>query len=88
MMAAAKLSLSLIKVENKVSKRIEAPRVGCGGCSGCVTWPFYLLGAGLAAWTSFTLNSSTFWAIIHGLFSWWYILYLFLGFGGGIPAGI
>lgn len=32
-------------------------------------------GAALAMVISFTMNSSVFWAIIHGLMSWVYVVY-------------
>jgi len=57
------------------------------GCGGCLAYPVYFAGGGIAAWWSFSIHNSVLWAIIHGLFSWWYILYLFLGFGW-VPAGI
>lgn len=33
---------------------------------------------------SWLINHSLFWAIVHGIFGFWYILYLCLGCGGGL----
>ncbi|WP_165972059.1 hypothetical protein [Paenibacillus piri] len=38
-------------------------------------------GSALAMVISFTTNKSVIWAIIHGLFSWLYVIYYALGFG-------
>ncbi len=40
---------------------------GCGGC-----WVF---GSALAIVLSYTQNSSILWAIIHGILSWFYVIY-------------
>jgi hypothetical protein len=48
----------------------------------------YIIGAILAAASSFTLNHSIGWAIVNGIFSWWYLIYLCAGFGGGLPPQI
>jgi len=40
---------------------------GCGGC-----WAF---GSALAMILSYTQNSSILWAILHGVISWFYVLY-------------
>ena len=47
-----------------------------------------LLGMGLAAYCSWTLNNSVGWAVIHAMFNWLYILYLCAGCGGGLPPEI
>ena len=39
-------------------------------CSGC--WVF---GSALAMILSYTQNSSIFWAILHGIISWLYVIY-------------
>jgi hypothetical protein len=38
-------------------------------------------GSALAMVISFTTNKSVIWAIIHGIFSWLYVIYYVLGFG-------
>jgi hypothetical protein len=38
-------------------------------------------GSALAMVISFTTNRSVIWAIIHGVFSWLYVIYYALGFG-------
>jgi hypothetical protein len=38
-------------------------------------------GSALAMVISFTTNRSIIWAIIHGIFSWLYVIYYALGFG-------
>lgn len=43
---------------------------------------WFLIGAGF----SFLVNRSIFWALIHGFFGFFYILYLCLGCGGGIDG--
>jgi hypothetical protein len=43
----------------------------CGsGCGGC--WVF---GSALAMILSYAQNSSIFWAILHGIISWFYVIY-------------
>ena len=38
-------------------------------------------GSALAIAISFTTNKSILWAILHGIFSWFYVLYFALDFG-------
>ena len=45
-----------------------------------------LAGMALAAFGSWSINASIGWCIIHGMFGWFYILYLLGGCGGGIGA--
>ena len=47
---------------------------------GSLIW--FLVGA----FCSLLVNKSIFWAILHGLFGPFYVLYLCLGFGGGFDA--
>ena len=47
--------------------------IGGAGCSAAVLF-------------SWTLNHSVGWALLHGVFGWFYLLYLCMGFGGGFPA--
>ena len=56
--------------------------------SGCGSSLVYLVGVGLAGASSWALNHSIGWAIVHGIFSWWYLLYLCMGCGGGLPHQI
>jgi|OM-RGC.v1.035397881 hypothetical protein len=63
--------------EREMSNNVEV--------SGGVT-PLTLVGMGLAAFCSWTLNHSIVWAGVHGFFGWFYLLYLCAGFGGGFPA--
>ena len=46
-----------------------------------------LVGAVMAAFCSWQLNHSIFWAGIHAVFGWLYLLYLCFGCGGGFPTG-
>lgn len=43
---------------------------------------WFIIGAGC----SFLINKSVFWAIFHGVFGGFYILYLCFGCGGGIDS--
>lgn len=47
-----------------------------------------LIGAVIAAYCSWQLNHSIFWASIHAIFNWLYLLYLCAGCGGGIPENM
>jgi hypothetical protein len=38
-------------------------------------------GAALAITISWSVNQSILWAILHGIFSWGYVIYFALGFG-------
>lgn len=49
---------------------------------GCFTF----VGWFLASISSYSLNHSLLWALFHGFCGWLYILYLLMGFGGGIPS--
>jgi hypothetical protein len=40
------------------------------------------IGAALAIAISWSVNKSILWAILHGFFSWFYVIYFALGFGG------
>ena len=44
-----------------------------------------IVGAGLAAYCSWTLWQSPIWAGLHALCGWFYLLYLCAGCGGGLP---
>ena len=50
--------------------------------------PIYIVGMGLAAYSSWTLNASIGWACVHALFGWMYLIYLCGGCGGGLPPGV
>ena len=39
----------------------------------------------LAAYCSWCVNHSILWAMFHGSFGGLYIIYLLIGFGGGLP---
>lgn len=47
-----------------------------------------IVGMGLGAYASWTLHGSVGWAAVHGFFGWWYLLYLCVGCGGGLPAEV
>lgn len=47
----------------------------------------YIAGFCFAAWCSHTLGNPVGWIVIHAMFSWWYIIYLCGGCGGGFPPG-
>jgi len=49
--------------------------------AGCFGW----IGGVLAGICSYALNQSILWAMFHSIFGWGYLLYLLLGWGGGIP---
>jgi len=38
-------------------------------------------GSALAMVISWSINKSILWAIIHGIFSWFYVIYYALGYG-------
>lgn len=40
------------------------------------------LGGVLAIVVSFSINHSILWAVIHGIFGWFYIIYYLLGYAG------
>lgn len=44
------------------------------------------IGSVVAAIWSWSTNASIGWCILHGVFGWGYIIYRFLGFGGGIDG--
>ena len=39
------------------------------------------IGCSLAMIISWSINKSILWAIVHGIFSWFYIIYYALGYG-------
>ena len=39
------------------------------------------LGSALAVAVSWSVNQSLLWAILHGIFSWGYVIYYALGYG-------
>ena len=47
-----------------------------------------IVGMGLAAYSSWTINASVGWACVHAMFGWLYMLYLCGGCGGGLPPGV
>ena len=49
--------------------------------NGAVGHGFFHLGAIIC---SLILNKSIGWAMFHGIFGFWYLLYIWLGFGGGV----
>lgn len=57
-------------------------RSGSSNSSGIMTLIWFLLGA-ICSWL---VNHSAIWAIVHGIFGPFYLLYLCLGFGGGFDA--
>lgn len=57
---------------------------GGGGVVGCLTF----LGAPPAIWASWVLNHSLLWAGFHGFFWYFYLPYLCMGGGGGLPKDI
>lgn len=40
-----------------------------------------VVGVSLATVISWTVNTSIFWATVHGILGWFYIIYYALGFG-------
>ena len=57
---------------------IRTRPVGGGAASSTI-------GCVLAAICSWTMHHSIVWAILHGFFGWFYLLYLCMGCGGGLP---
>lgn len=55
---------------------------GSSGGSGCGCG---LVGLPIAVICSWTLNHSILWAIVHGLVWPFYLVYLCVGCGGGVP---
>ena len=67
--AQAGLEARVAEVEKRVGKR----RCGCGGGhggTGC-----WALGSAIAVVLSWSRNASILWAILHGIFSWGYVIY-------------
>jgi hypothetical protein len=68
-------------------EQIEADR-GEGGSPGCIVCPMAHgstaatagigFGTALAITISWSVNKSILWAIIHGIFSWFYVIYFAL----------
>lgn len=53
-------------------RRNDAARAGIG------------LGAAIAVAISWSVNKSIFWAIVHGIFSWFYVIYYAFTRPGGL----
>jgi len=47
-----------------------------------------IVGVGLAAYASHSLGNPIGWIAIHAIFNWFYLLYLCMGCGGGLPGGL
>jgi hypothetical protein len=56
-----------------------------GGSSGGMSF-FGMVFAAIAAFCSWTLNHSILWAVVHAFFGPFYLIYLCMGFGGGLPS--
>tara|TARA_Y100000310_G_C20304027_1_gene633129 strand:- start:198 stop:467 length:270 start_codon:yes stop_codon:yes gene_type:complete len=57
----------VIKADKKNKKKVCCSTHSCGGC-----WMF---GSALAMILSYTRSESILWAILHGIFSWFYVLF-------------
>ena len=74
--ATKKKSSSInIKVDNldkiaKACKDDKKKKWNCGGGSG-----FWVFGSAFAMVLSYTQNSSIWWALLHGILSWFYVIY-------------
>lgn len=44
-----------------------------------------VIGTVAAMWCSWQLGNGVGWILLHGLFGWFYLLYLCAGCGGGFP---
>ena len=55
-------------------RRGDAARAGIG------------LGSAIAVAISWSINKSIFWAIVHGIFSWFYVIYYALTRPGGLSG--
>lgn len=49
---------------------------------------FTIVWAALAAFLSWQINHSIIWCMIHAVFGFFYVAYLCMGCGGGIPANL
>lgn len=47
---------------------------------------FTIIGVLLAAICSLSNSNGLFWVALHAFCGWFYIAYLFFGFGGGLPS--
>jgi|TARA_Y100000034_G_C6694865_1_gene306135 hypothetical protein len=63
-----------IKVRN-LDKVIKAEGKKKNYCSAHQCGHFWIFGSALAMVLSFTKNASILWAILHGVLSWFYILF-------------
>lgn len=48
----------------------------------------WFIGSFLSAVSSFIMGNKIGWIVIHFVLSWAYLLYLCMGFGGGLPKNI
>jgi hypothetical protein len=74
---------SIIKKKEKVVKlkvKNEEGSVNVKASSGMGCFGF---GAALAMVISWSLWNSVGWAILHGIFSWFYVIYYYFEYGGG-----
>ncbi|WP_165352617.1 hypothetical protein [Bacillus infantis] len=56
-------------MKDKAEKRFKAP----AGSKGAITF-----GSALAITISWSIHKSVLWAILHGFFSWFYVIYYVL----------
>lgn len=63
-----------IKVNNLEKALKEANKCKKNSCH-CGGFGFWGFGSALAMILSYTQNSSIFWAILHGIISWIYVIY-------------
>ena len=63
-----------IKISN-LDKIIKADKKNKKYCKTKSCGHFWIFGSALAMILSYTQNSSILWAILHGIFSWFYVLY-------------
>ena len=59
-------------------------RSSSGATGSGIGW-LGLSGTILAAFSSLLLGNPIGWVVVHGAFSWFYVVWLCMGFGGGWP---
>ena len=63
----------------------DVPNKNGGSGGGC---GLSIIGMGIAALCSWTINHSILWAAFHALFWPFYLVYLCMGCGGGFPSSL
>jgi hypothetical protein len=75
-MAVKKVKKKTVKKKSKPQidlKVRDLDKIKCESKSGC--GGFWLFGSALAIAISYVQNTSIWWAILHGILSWFYVIY-------------